>query len=68
MKGLKIPEAYSEPSQTCKVDIFTKIVNSKQPAIVFAKSSILDVQLGFEYASTSSFAGMFNILLGKEVS
>ena len=45
-EGPEIPEEYSEPSQTSKVDIFTKIVDSKQPAIIFAKSSILDVQLG----------------------
>ena len=28
-EGLKIPEAYSEPSQTSKIEIFAKIVNSK---------------------------------------
>ena len=68
MKDLKIPEAYSEGSETSKVEIFEKIVNSKLPEIIFSKSPILDVRLGSEYASTSSFPGMFNVLLGKEVS
>ena len=29
MKGMKIPETYSEPSQIPKMEIFEKIVNSK---------------------------------------
>ena len=68
IKGLKIPKAFSKPSQTSKVQTFAEIVNSKQPLTIFAKSNILDVRMGSEYASTSSFPGMFNILLGKEVS
>ena len=41
-------EAYSEPSGTSKMEVFAKIVNSCQPLIIFAKSSILDVWLGSE--------------------
>ena len=44
-------EAYSEPSQTSKMDSFAKIVNGVQPLIIFAKHSILDVWQGSEYAS-----------------
>ena len=44
------PEAYSQPSQTSKMEVFTKIVNGFQPFTVFIKSSILDIWLGYEYA------------------
>ena len=33
----------SEPSQTFKMELFAKIVNSFQPSTIFTKSSILDV-------------------------
>ena len=42
-------DAYSEPSQTSKVDLLAKIFNGWQPLIIF----ILDVWLGFECAFTS---------------
>ena len=35
-------EAYSEPCQTCKIEVFAKIV-------IFAKDSLLNVWQGFEY-------------------
>ena len=35
-------EVYSEPYQTCKNELFIKIVNGFQPLTVFAKSSILN--------------------------
>ena len=44
-------EAYSEHSQTSKMEHFPKIVNSWKPLIIMAKSSILDVWQGSEYAS-----------------
>ena len=47
----KSKETYSGPSRTSKMDLFVKIVNSFQLVTIFAKSSILDVQLGFEYVS-----------------
>ena len=40
-----------KPSQTSKMLLFAKIINCIQPLAVFAKSSILDVLLGSEYAS-----------------
>ena len=42
-----IAEAHSEPIQIPKMELFAKIVNTS----TFAKSSILHVSLGFEYAS-----------------
>ena len=36
-------EAYSEPCQTSKIELFAKIVNGFQPLTIFAKSSVLDV-------------------------
>ena len=45
------PEVYSEPRRTSKMEFFEKIVNYFQPLIIFAKSSILDIRLGSEYAS-----------------
>ena len=44
-------EAYSEPCQTSKIEIFSEIVNRSKPLIVFAKHSILDVRQDQEYAS-----------------
>ena len=52
-----VAEAYSEPSRTSKMQLFAKIVNGFQPLIIFAKSFILDVQLGFEYVSESDIHG-----------
>ena len=44
-----LSEAYSERSQTSKMELFWKIVNGWKPLTVFAKSFILDVPLGLEY-------------------
>ena len=33
------------------MEFFAKIANVWKPLIIFAKSSILDIRLGFEYAS-----------------
>ena len=39
---LKIPEAYSEPSQTSKIEFFAKIINGSKPSKTFsAKNSNL---------------------------
>lgn len=45
-------QAYSEP-EPCQIcmELFVKITNSFKPLIIFAKRSILDVWLGFEYKS-----------------
>ena len=43
-------ESHSEPSQTSRVELFTKIVNGSKSLIVFARSFILDDWLGSEYA------------------
>ena len=42
--------ACSGPSQTCKVKFFAKIVHDFQMSTIFAKSSIIFVSLGSEYA------------------
>ena len=47
-------EAYSEPCQTSKVEIFAKIVNGFCQLTIFSKRSILDVWQGSEYASGMS--------------
>ena len=39
---MKNKEAYSEPSQTCKMGLFAKINNSFQPLTVFLYRFILD--------------------------
>ena len=44
-------EAYSEPCPTSKMELFVKTVHGWQPLIIFAKSSILQVWQGAEYAS-----------------
>ena len=47
-------ETYSEPSRISQMELFAKIVNGFQPLTIFARSSILDVRLGFEYASAEA--------------
>ena len=44
-------EAHLEPSQTSKMEILAHIVKSWKLLTIFAKNSILDIWLGFEYAS-----------------
>ena len=44
------PEAYTEPRRTSKMKYFSKIANGWKPLAIFAKSSILDVRLGSDYA------------------
>ena len=45
-----VSEAYSEPSQRYKMELFAKIVNSWIPLTAFAKNFILVVRLGSEYS------------------
>ena len=54
-------EEYWEPSQTSKMKLFVKTVNGLQPLTNFAKSSILDIWLGIEYATAQSY--VFKTLL-----
>ena len=49
-------EAHSEACQTCKVELFAKLVTGFQPLNVFAKCSILDVWLSSEYACEIIYA------------
>ena len=65
---LNIPELYSGPSWTFEIELFSKIVNGKEPLNIFKKSSFLDFWLGSEYVSTPPFPGKSNVLLGKDVS
>ena len=50
-----IAEVYSESSQTCKIELYVKMVNSWKSLTIFAKNSILDVWLGSEYACLLKF-------------
>ena len=54
-------EAYSEPSQTSKMELFARIIKGFQLLTIFIKSSILDIRLGFEYAS--EYQTLLRILL-----
>ena len=51
LKSNAFTEVYSEPSQTSKMEFFAKLGESFQSLTTFAKSSILDICLGSEYAS-----------------
>ena len=44
-------EAYSEPSQTYKMERFVKTVSGQKPLIIFTKRSILDAWQGSEYTT-----------------
>ena len=44
-------EAYSEPSETSKMECFEEKVNSFEPLTSFAKRSILYIWQGSKYAS-----------------
>ena len=44
-------EANSESSQTSEMEFFVKTVTGWKPLTILAKSSILDVSVGSEYAS-----------------
>ena len=50
-KSLLASEANSESCQTSKMELFAKIVKNEKPFTIFAKTSILDVWQGSEYAS-----------------
>ena len=39
---LQVADAYSESSQTSKMELFAKILNDQKPLTIFAKSSISD--------------------------
>ena len=60
MISLLQPEAYSETSGTSTMEFFAKIVNGFQLLTIFAKSSLLDVRLGSEYASDSYYFELIN--------
>ena len=40
-------EAYLEPCLIFKIELFAKIVSGWKPLIIFTKSSILDLLIGF---------------------
>ena len=50
----RLSEAYPEPSQTSKMELFVKIVKGGNPLTIFEKSSILDIWLCSEDASQFS--------------
>ena len=46
-----LTEAYSEPTQISKTELFVKIFNGLKPWSIFTKSSILDISVGSECTS-----------------
>ena len=58
---------YSERSETFKMEIFPKIVNSFQPLAIFAKHIKLFVSQGYKYASdkTKQNSGVFSFISQK---
>ena len=48
---IRTAEVYLEPIRTFTMELFAKIVKGFQLLTIFIKSSILDIRLGFEYAS-----------------
>ena len=58
----RIPEAYSDFSPTSKMELFAQIVDGFQLLTIFAKSSILAVLLGSEYASGHSLSDKCQIV------
>ena len=44
-------KVHSKPCQTAEMELFAKIVKNEKPFTIFAKTSILDVWQGSEYAS-----------------
>ena len=49
-----VSEAYPEPTEISKMELFSEIVKVWIPLTIFEKSSILDVPLWSEYASEFS--------------
>ena len=47
-------DVYSEPTQTSTMQLFAKIIIGFQLFTTFLKSSMLDIRLGFGYASEYS--------------
>ena len=54
-------EAYPELSRTSEMELFAKVVNDWKPLTIFAKSSIIDVRLVFEYTPESQQAAKFKV-------
>ena len=46
-------EAYSEPSQTFKVELFAKIVNSTKPCSLYVRLGFEHVSVIFQHFSTN---------------
>ena len=46
-----LPEEYSEPNQTSKMELFAKIASDLKLLTIFVKNSILNVLLDSEYTS-----------------
>lgn len=47
--------AYSEPRHTSKMELFAKVVHGFQLLNIFVESSILDIQVGSEYAPENGY-------------
>ena len=57
-----MPETYSEPWYTSKMELHVKLVSGFQPLHISAKSTILDIWHGSEYASIL-WAGLIDVQL-----
>ena len=44
-------EAYLEPYETSKMELYVKIFNAKKPSSIFVKNTIEDVWVGSKYVS-----------------
>ena len=58
---LATAETYTEPSQTSKMELFAKIVNSCKPLTIFAKCFILDTRQCSEYAPALDLTRLDNV-------
>ena len=58
-----ISEAYSQPCQTSKIEVFTKTVNKLKLLFILAKNSILGVWQGSKYTSAFMLELFFKLLL-----
>ena len=58
-KDFSKPETHSEPSQTSKMGLLSKIVNGFQLLTTFAKSFILDVSVASECTFANCNAKIF---------
>ena len=52
------PDAYSQPCQTSKMELFAEIVQDWKSLTIFARSSIFEVWQGSEYSSAGTYINL----------